>query len=173
MVTNTLEHPPNMSRTSRSRVFVWNRKFAQRQRLAYRAEDNKLTPEPHQTIVEAFLRELGSRLDPPQYNYATLRKFLEQADPNDLIQQTPSSRYSAPLVLFDDRRDDTGWHGLDGEQHSARNWDGYVSYPPVGSRCFTSLMNARELYQRQLASVSHELSLLKRKAVCQQSLEDR
>ena len=139
-------------------MFVWDRKFAQRQRLIYRAEDKKLTPEPHQTIVEAFFRELGSRLDPPQYNYATLRKFLEQADPNDLIQQTPSPRYNAPLVLLDDRRDDTGWRGLDGEQHSARNWDGYVSYPPVGSCRFTSLMDAGQLHERQRASVSYELS---------------
>lgn len=163
MISNMLE---TTNRRSRNRVFVWNRNFAQRQRLTYRAEDNKLTPEPHQTVVEAFLRELRSRLDPPQYNYAILRKFLEQADFNDLIQQTPSSRYTAPLVLLDDRCDDTGWRGLDGEQHSARNWEKYASYPPVGSRRFTSLMDAGQLYQRQMASVSHELSWLKRKAVC-------
>ncbi|KAL8793760.1 MAG: hypothetical protein Q9195_003702 [Heterodermia aff. obscurata] len=126
--------------------------------ISMKMSDNKLTPEPHQTVVEAFFRELGSRLDPPQYNYATLRKFLEQADPNDLIQQTPSSRYSAPLVLLDDRCDDTGWRGLDGEQHAARNWQSYASYPPVGSRRFTALMDAGQLYQRQLASVSHEKS---------------
>ena len=157
MVNDMLETSLTTSRPSRNRVFIWNRKFAQRQRLTYRAEDNKLTHEPHQTIVEAFFRELGSRLDPPQYNYATLRKFLEQADPKDLIQQPLSSRYNAPLVLLDDRRDDTGWYGLDGEQYSARNWDGYVCYPPEGSCRFTSSMDAGQLYQRQLASVSHEL----------------
>ena len=167
-----LEAPLTTGRTSRNRVFVWSRKFAQRQRLTYPAEDKNLTPEPHQTIVEAFFRELGSRLDPPQYKYATLRKFLEQADSKDLVQRAPSSRYSAPLVLLDDRRDDTGWHGQDGEQHSARNWHGYVSYPPVGSCRFTSLMDAGQLYQRQLVSVSHELSWLKGKVLCQQSLED-
>ena len=153
-----LETPLTTSRTSRNQTFGWNRKFSQRQKLTYRAEDRKLAPEPHQTVVEAFFRELGSRLDPPQYNYATLRNFLEQADPNDLIQQAPSSRYSVPLVLLDDRRDDTGWHGQDGEHYSARNWYGYVSYPPVGSCRFTSLMDAGQLYQRQLASVSHQLS---------------
>ena len=169
MISNMLE---TTNRTSRNRVFVWNRKFSQRQRLTYRAEDNKLTPEPHQTVVEAFLRELRSRLDLPQYNYAILRKFLEQADFNDLIQQTPSSRYTAPLVLLDDRCDDTGWRGLDGELHSARNWEKYSSYPPEGSRRFTSLMDAGQLYQRQMASVSRELSWLKRKVVCQHNPED-
>ena len=146
--------PVAASRTLRTRVFVWDRKFAQRQRLTYRAEDNKLTPEPHQTVIDAFLQELSSRLDPPQYRYIALRQFLEQANPNDLTAQAPQSRYNAASVLLDDRRDDTGWHGMDGEQHSARNWDDYISYPPAGSSQYAGLMHARELYQRQMASVS-------------------
>lgn len=144
------------SRMLRNRIFVWDRKFAQRQRLTYRAEDNRLKPEPHQTIIEVFFTELGSRLDPPPYKYTALRDFLEQANLNDLTSQSPSSRYGTPSVLLDDRRDDTGWIGMDGEQHSARDWDGYVSYPPTGSCQFTSLMNPGQLYQRQMASVSDE-----------------
>lgn len=144
------------SQMFRNRVFVWDRKFAQRQRLTYRAEDNKLTPELHQTIIEAFLQELGSRLDPPQYKYTALRDFLEQASLNDLENHSPSSKYSTTSILLDDRRDDTGWIGMDGEQHSARDWDGYVSYPPMGSCKFTSLMHPGQLYQRQKASVSFE-----------------
>ena len=149
------------SRILRNRVFVWDRKFAQRQRLTYRAEDNKITPEAHQTIIEAFFKQRGSRLDPPQYRYVALRRFLEQANFDDLVAQPMPSRHSTPLVLLDDRRDDTGWLGMDGEQHSARNWDGYVSYPPAGSCQFTALMHAGQLYQRNSASVSHPVSLLR------------
>ena len=144
-------------RVFRNRVFVWDRKFAQRQRLTYRAEDNKIAPEAHQTI-EAFFKELGSRLDPPQYKYVALWRFLEQADPDDLLAPNTPSRYSTPLVLLDDRRDDTGWLGMDGEQHPARNWEGYVSYPPAGSCQYTAMMHAIELYQRHLASVSRAFS---------------
>lgn len=148
------ENPLTTSRLLRNRVFVWDRKFAQRQRLTYRAEDTRLAPEAHQTVIEAFFKELGSRLDPPQYKYVALRRFLEQADPDDLVGPTAPSRCSMPLVLLDDRRDDTGWVGMDGEQHSARNWEGYVSYPPAGSCQYTAMMHARELYQRHLTSVS-------------------
>lgn len=154
------EIPIVASRTLRNRVFVWDQKFARRQRLTYRAEDNKITPEAHQTIIEAFFKQLGSRLDPPEYKYVALRKFLEQANPDDLVAQPLPLRHSTPLVLLDDRRDDTGWLGMDGEQHSARNWDGYASYPPAGSCQFTALMHAGQLYQRHLASVSHRVSIL-------------
>ena len=160
-------------RLLQNRVFVWDRKFAQRQRLTYRAEDNKLAPEAHQTIIDAFFKELASWLDPPQYKYIALRNFLEQANPNDLIASAPPSRYISPVVLLDDRRDDTGWLGTDGEQHSARNWDSYVSYPPVGSCQYTALMHAGELYQRQLASVSYVVSQSSRMATDHEDSESR
>ena len=167
------ETPIVASRILRNRVFVWDRKFAQRQRLTYRAEDNKITPEAHQTIVEAFFKQLGSRLDPPQYKYVALRRFLEQANPDDLVAQSLPSRHSMPLVLLDDRRDDTGWLGMDGKQHSARNWDGYVSYPPAGSCQFTAMMHAGQLYQRHLASVSRRVSVLQVYLPTTANLENR
>lgn len=139
------------------RVFEWDKRFVQRERRAYAAEDRKLTPKANQTIVDAFFEELGSRLDPPQYSYTTLRRFLEKADEQDLTSSTSSTRYDVPLVLLDDRRDATGWLGSDGGWHSARDWDGYAEYPPEGRTPTIALMHAQDLYQKQLRSVSHLL----------------
>lgn len=139
------------------REFEWDKRFIQRDRRAYPAEDRKLTPEVNQTLVDAFFEELGSRLDPPQYNYTRLRSFLEKTNEDDLTSTTISARYDLPLVLLDDRRDVTGWLDPDGDQHSARNWDGYAVYPPEGEDAVTTILHARDLYQKQLRSVPNAL----------------
>ena len=126
----------------------------QRERRAYPAEDRKLTPAPDQSLTDAFFEELGSRLDPPQFSYIALRKFLENADEEDLRSPTSSSRYDRPLVLLDDRRDITGWLDPNGDHHSARDWDNYATYPPEGENPTISLMHAQDLYQKQLRSVN-------------------
>ena len=136
------------------RVFAWIWKFGQRERRAYPAEDEKLTPKPHQTTVDAFFEEYTSRLDPPQYSYTSLRKFLEQADENDLQKPSATTTYTQDLVLLDDRRDNTGWSGADGEAYSARNWDGYSRYPPEGENRTILLLDTQGLYKRQCRSVS-------------------
>lgn len=53
------------AKPGKRRAFRWDKKFTQRERRAYPAKDRKLTPEANQTIVDAFFRELTSRLDPP------------------------------------------------------------------------------------------------------------
>ena len=139
------------------RVFEWDKKFVQRERRAYPAEDKKLTPDVNQSIVDAFLNQLSSRLDPPQFSYTALRRFLETADDRDLTS-SPSTRYEVPLVLLDDRKDVTGWADASGDQHSARNWDVYARYPPKGENVSITLMHAQDLYQKQLQSVHLGLS---------------
>ena len=136
------------------RVFEWGKRFVQRDRRAYPAEDTKLTPAPDQSLTDAFFEELGSRLDPPQFNYTNLRRFLANADEEDLRSPTSSSRYDLPLVLLDDRRDVTGWLDPNGDHHSARDWDNYATYPPEGEKPTISLMHAQDLYQKQLRSVN-------------------
>ena len=135
-------------------MFLWDRKFAERQRRAYRAEDSKLVPTDGQTIVDAFLRKQSSRLDPPQLSYGALRNFLESAGEVPWDDASASSTQDTPLALLDDRRDDTGWIDINGTQHAARNWDGYVDYPPQGESRVSGLLNPGDLYKKLLKSVS-------------------
>ena len=135
----------------RRRVFEWHSRFGHRVRRAYAAEDRKLTPKAHQTIMDAFFAELASRLDPPQHNFTSLRKFLGKANDTDLHSQTSSA--SQGLILLDDRRDNTGWLGTDAEVHSARDWDGYIEYPPEGENATVLLLDPQGLYRRQSESV--------------------
>ena len=140
-------------RSFQDRMFVWDRKFAERRRRAYQFEDKKLALEQGQTVVTAFLQEQSSRLDPPQFNYTALRDFLGAAG-NVVWSSIPSlPQHNAPLALLDDRRDDTGWQDINGEHHSARNWDRYAEYPPQGANRVSGLFNSGELYRKQLRSV--------------------
>ena len=140
-------------RRFQDRMFIWDRKFTERQRRAYQFEDKKLAPKQGQTIISAFLEEQSSRLDPPQYNWTALRSFLEAAG-NVTWSDVPSSpSQNAPLALLDDRRDDTGWQDINGAQHSARNWDEYAEYPPPGESRVSGLFSPGELYRKQLRSV--------------------
>ena len=143
----------NPRRRLHDRVFLWDRKFAERQRRAYRAEDSKLVPTDGQTMVDAFLGIQNSRLDPPQFSYNALRKFLESADEVPWDNISAPSPQDAPLTLLDDRRDDTGWQDINGTQHSARNWDGYSDYPPRGESRISGLFNPEDLYRKLLRSV--------------------
>lgn len=135
-------------------AFRWDKKFRQRERRAYPAEDRKLTPEANETVVDAFFKELTSRLDPPQYNFTLLKSFIGRASVNDLQQPNAATRYPQSLVLLDDRRDNTGWLGTDGETYSARDWNGYSSYPPQGEDASVLLLNTHDLYKKQSRSVS-------------------
>lgn len=141
------------AKREKRRVFAWDPKFRRRTRRAYPAEDNKLTPEAHQTIVDAFFAELTSRLDPPQYSYTPLRRFLGQADEKDLQNPSATIPGSQELVLLDDRRDNTGWLGIDGEAYSARDWESYSRYPPAGENPVTLLLDIQGLYKWQSSSV--------------------
>ncbi|KAL8822470.1 MAG: hypothetical protein Q9191_006796 [Dirinaria sp. TL-2023a] len=137
------------AKRERRRIFAWDPKFSQRARRANLAEDIKLAPEAHQTTVDAFFAEFASRLDPPQYSYMALRRFLSQADEKDLQQPSATSLDSQGSVLLDDRRDSTGWLGTDGETYSARDWEGYSRYPPEGENPVTLLLDIQGLYKRQ------------------------
>ena len=140
-------------RRYQDRMFIWDRKFTERQRRAYQFEDKNLAPDRGQTIISAFLQEQSSRLDPPQFNYTALGNFLRAAG-SVSWQNIPSSlQHNVPLALLDDRRDDTGWQDINGAQHSARNWDSYAEYPPQGESRISGLFNPGELYRKQLRSV--------------------
>ena len=147
------DYSRNFRRRFQDRVFVWDRKFAERQRRAYRAEDNKLVPADGEAIVDLFLRRQRSRLDPPQLSYSALRRFLESANVVNWDNIPTPSTHDINLVLLDDRRDDTGWHDINGTQHSARNWDGYSDRPPPGENIVSGLLNPGDLYRKLLKSV--------------------
>lgn len=83
-----------------------------------------------------------------------LRSYLQQANENDLRQPNAITRHAQSLVLLDDRRDSTGWLGTDGENYSARNWDGYSRYPPGGENASILLLNTLDLYKKQTRGVS-------------------
>ena len=135
-------------RRYRNQVFVWDKKFTNRQKLAYRAEDNKLLPEAHQTLVTAFLEEQASRLDPPKYSYTGIRAYLERADENSLRTIPTPPGYNETLVWIDDRRDNTGWRDAAGIERSARNWDEYVRYPPEGEDVHCDVLDLGDFYRR-------------------------
>lgn len=147
----SMDFQPVPAKREKRRFFAWHSTFGRRRRRAYPAEDRKLTPEAHQTIIDAFFAELTSRLDPPQYSYTSLRQYLEQADEREL--RSAISADAQGLVLLDDRRDTTGWLGTDGEAYSARDWDGYSRYPPEGENPTVLLLNTQDLYKRQSESV--------------------
>ena len=146
-------------RRYQDRMFIWDRKFTERQRRAYQFEDKNLASDRGQTIIGAFLQEQSSRLDPPQFNYTALGKFLGAAG-SVSWQNIPSSlQHNVPLALLDDRRDDTDWQGINGAQHSARNWDSYAEYPPQRESRISGLFNPGELYRKQLRSVCRLLCI--------------
>ena len=136
-------------------VFVWDRKFATRQEDAHRHENNRLIPEDDESIVDAFLSQFGSRLDPPQYSYTALRNFLNGAAEEDLKTDPASTISSQSNILLDDRCDSTGWYDISNVRHSARDWNSYAGgYPPEGEGVVFNFMSAGELYRKRLQSVS-------------------
>ena len=135
-------------------VFVWDKKFAVRQLKAHNHENNLLTADGGETIVEAFLNQFRSRLDPPQYNYIALRRFLEKASEDDPNVNSPSTQYVQKNILLDDRRDETGWEDINKIRYFARDWDSHAGgYPPEGTNISQKIMDARELYTKRLKSV--------------------
>ncbi len=133
---------------------MWDKKFAVRQEDAHRHEERPLTPDGEETIIEAFLSQFGSRLDPPQYNHTALRNFLEEANEGDLKLNPIPTQHNQTNILLDDRRDDTGWQDIANVRHFARDWNSYAGgYPPEGENVLSSLMNAGDLYKKRLNSV--------------------
>lgn len=153
-------YPHFARRPFQDHVFVWDRRFAERQRRAYRAEDNKLTPENQQTLVSAFLEEQLSRLDPPQFSYTALRDFLEAANEAHLRTVPMPSQHDSMLALLDDRQDVTGWKDIGGAHHSARDWVGYADYAPPGESRISGLFNPGDLYRKLSRSVSEYFHFL-------------
>lgn len=152
-------------RRYRDHVFVWDKKFTNRQKQVYRAHDNKLRPEAHQTLITAFLEADASKLDPPQYNYTTLGAFLEGA--NEAVirtEQTPPG-HTQSLAWLDDRCDNTGWKDHYGKEHSSRNWDEYPSNPPEGENVRSDVLDVGDLYRRLCKSVSVTGSILLRRMI--------
>ena len=143
----------NSRRRLRNHVFVWDRKFATRQEQAYRKEDIEIEREPHETALDAFFQVHKSRLDPPQYNYIALRKFLADARENDIVRPSPFYGQQQQLALVNDRRDITAWVDVAGNRKSACAWDGYSKYPPQGENVWLETLNAHELYTRLKMSV--------------------
>ncbi|MCJ1387324.1 hypothetical protein MMC18_000166 [Xylographa bjoerkii] len=140
-------------RSYRDHVFVWDRKFETRQKQAYRAEESNLRLHPDSSTITAFLHEQRSRLDPPDYNYVTLRAFLEQARDIDLIKDPPMAPDNRIIALLDERRDPTGWLDIFGDHHPARDWEGYASQPPEGEHRPMLILNACDLYRNLQTSV--------------------
>lgn len=142
-------------RRLQDQVFVWDSRFAIRQTDAHNHESDRLAPADGASIITEFLNFFGSRLDPPQYNYNALRGFLEQGkavtsfDP--AATQATQAEYT---VLLDDRRDPTGWQDINRDRHFARDWNSYAAgYPPEGENVTFTLLNARDLYEKQSKSV--------------------
>ena len=112
-----------------------------------------MPPENPQSIITTFIKRLGLYLDPPQYRFSALREFLNQANEDDLQGVSTNPQQDEPSILLDDRRDDTGWE-VAGTRHWARDWTSYAGgYPPEGQGVVKSMMNARDLYRKQLRSV--------------------
>ena len=136
-------------------VFVWDKRFSVRREDAYHAESNKLKSDDQQSTLTAFIAHFGSRLDPPQYSYAALREFLEEADEDLLKANLPPIQNEWTNILLDDRRDNTGWQDVSGRRHLARDWNSYAGgYPPSGKGIVSEIMNAGQLFRKQLGSVS-------------------
>ena len=138
-------------------MFIWDKKFESRRRYAYRTEESSFEQRSGQTTIDAFLSAKTSWLDPTDHNYISLRAFLGRADDVDLIRDPPFDQDNRLLALIDERRDTTGWIDINGEHHSARDWDGYASYPPEGKLRSADILNACNLYRKLQSSVSaHE-----------------
>ncbi|MCJ1403964.1 hypothetical protein MMC11_007187 [Xylographa trunciseda] len=129
------------------RRFIWDRAFAIRQWRSHRLEVSLIEPQPHESVVDAFIYGQKSRLDPPQYTCTALKSFLESASIVALAQIPPRACNAAKVALIDDRRDPTGWQS-GGEHRGARDWDGYARYPPEGVDDYFNAVNAAELYAR-------------------------
>lgn len=137
-----------------NRIFTWDKKFEERNATAYPTEDSILQVEPGQDQITAFLETRTPRLQPPQFNYVALRRFLEQGDEAGYKANSPTANYINPVAWIDDRRDNTGWSDFSKrDHHSARDWNGYASYPPQGDKVNTLYLNPKELFQHQSRKV--------------------
>lgn len=141
-------------RRYRDHVFVWDKKYTNRQLLQHQLNDQKLTLRAHQSPITAFLEERASELDLPQYSYPALTTFLEKAD-SAVIQMVPTPPgHTRKLAWVDDRSDTSGWKDSEGQHHSPRDWEGYSRFPPEGVDISTSVLDVGGLFRRLCARVS-------------------
>ena len=142
-------YPISSRRRFQDQVFVWDRKFETRRRHDH--EGLKLLKSEGQDSIITFSK---------QYHYAALRDFLDRAKEDDLQGGSTNSQHDELNILLDDRRDDTGWE-VAGTRQWARDWSSYAGgYPPEGQGVVTIMINARDLYRRQLRSGCLRIHLL-------------
>jgi len=124
-------------------LFTWDPKFTKREEDLHKAEDNRVEPDPGQSDLEAFLTTQSHRLQPRQFSYDALRKFLELASSEHLHgSRQLSEDDQRKLVFLDERRDTTNL------KYTSRDWSNYAQYPPPGDSTFVEVLDAREFFDR-------------------------
>ena len=111
-------------------------------------------------MIDAFLTEQNSRLDPPHYAFAKPRGFLEEAKEEDLLANPTLPQHFQTLVLIHDRQsttDTTGWLDITGIHRLPRDWTGYSDYPPEGDKRDWKVLSAGDLYRKLSRSVDVQL----------------
>jgi hypothetical protein len=134
----------------------WDRHYTRRQVDAYASEDLLLFPSlgDKQTIINTFLSDRGSALDPPEESrFPALRDYMTSASPAILLPSQPCSVLPEDIVLLDDRRDATGG------TTSTRLWDsggqnGYLQYSPAGESIRAMPLGIRDCLTRLREKVS-------------------
>ena len=84
-------------------VFTWPDRFKRRNTQRYKAEDVPLHL-GQLSRVAAFLETRAARLQPPQFNYVALKRFLDQGHE----QFRTNDKHTDQVALIDERSDDTG-----------------------------------------------------------------
>ena len=140
-------------RPFRKNAYVWDSIFTSRQQQSYASDQRRIERQPGESIVHAFLRWERFGLDPPLYNFAALRNFLDKAKEADLLQQLAGPPYTPEIALIDDRCDRTGWRDTLDRHHAARDWNLYARYPPSGECQQSSLLTAKGLFQKLAENV--------------------
>lgn len=143
------------SRQYEDRAVTWDKKFEQRRRDAYGAEDKKLRPRSDQSKITAFLEQQGTNLDHWDFAYTALRDYIVSEKEELLQRKSPPTSDDTPLALLDDRRD------TQQGEHSARNWQEYESNPPIGRNVAVLTLDAGDLYRRLLTKVRLKRALAK------------
>lgn len=136
----------NLDRSYKQRMLVWDTRFQVRRHTAYDQEDIPLyKPINPQGLVKQFISARINLLHPPEYSHLALQRFLEKTQLSELGVENELNRPSSRLALIDDRRDPN--------QNNPRDWEEYMSHPPVGLNVDCSIYNAQELYEKLLEKV--------------------
>jgi hypothetical protein len=148
-------------------LFVWNPIFTTRRTKFHKKQDDRLTRQPNQSTVDAFLEEDRFELGPPHQFCGALRSFLKSARESDLTSSPSTSNEPASteiIALVDDRQDDVGWPDVEetekGAYRGARDWSGYALYPPEGANQRTGLLSTLGLWEYLKENVSAATSII-------------